>query len=189
MAGELAARPDRSESVLRLMQYAALWCRVQRALHSIVGRSVPPAEPPRRCQSFLSCTKESADGAALARTRFGNLVAYSRACAEARFARSCAVMHEGPDRGSSPGAAAEIGLFVCGLTFELKPTAEVGSVSLVRDDARVPRTRLALPAVVGRRLERGVRPHLASVPGRGRSGAANHEPNSTPPKMRSCWSP
>jgi hypothetical protein len=55
---------------------------------------------------------------------------------------------------------------LCGLTFELKPTTEVGGVSLVRDDARVPRTRLTLPAVVGRRLERGVRPRLASVPER-----------------------
>jgi hypothetical protein len=54
-------------------------------------------------------------------------------------------------------------LELCGLTFELKPTTEVGGVSLVRDDARVPRTRLTLPAVVGRRFERGVRPHLGSV--------------------------
>jgi hypothetical protein len=39
------------------------------------------------------------------------------------------------------------------LTFELKPTTEVGSVSLDCDDASWPQARLTLPAVVGRRLE------------------------------------
>jgi hypothetical protein len=49
--------------------------------------------------------------------------------------------------------------FVWSLTFELTPTAEASAVSLVRDDARVPRTRLTALAVAGRGVERGVRPH------------------------------
>jgi hypothetical protein len=52
---------------------------------------------------------------------------------------------------------------VCGLTFELKPTTEAGSVSPGCDDARGPQAGLALAAVVGRRLERGVRPHPRSA--------------------------
>jgi hypothetical protein len=51
-----------------------------------------------------------------------------------------------------------------GLTFELKPTTEVGGVRLDCDDARVPQASLTLPAVVGRRLERGVRPRLHVPP-------------------------
>jgi hypothetical protein len=51
---------------------------------------------------------------------------------------------------------------VCGLTFELKPTTEVGTVRLGCDDAGWPQASLAVPAVVGRRLERGVRPHFES---------------------------
>ena len=48
---------------------------------------------------------------------------------------------------------------MCGLTFELKPTTEVGTVRLDCDDARGPQASLTVPAVVGRRLERGVRRH------------------------------
>jgi hypothetical protein len=47
----------------------------------------------------------------------------------------------------------------CGLTFELKPTTEVGTVRLGCEDAGWPQASLTVPAVVGRRLERGVRPH------------------------------
>jgi hypothetical protein len=49
---------------------------------------------------------------------------------------------------------------LCGLTFELKPTTEVGTVSLDCEDAGWPQARLTVPAVVGRRLERGVRHHV-----------------------------
>jgi hypothetical protein len=51
----------------------------------------------------------------------------------------------------------------CGLTFELKPTTEAGGVRLDCDDARVPQASLTLPAVVGRRLERGVRDGLQNL--------------------------
>jgi hypothetical protein len=78
---------------------------------------------------------------------------------EARLARTCAAKHEGPDRESSPHAAVADGVFVCGLTFELTPTAEAGSVSLVREN--VHRTADQAYAACRSRsgVERGVRRH------------------------------
>jgi hypothetical protein len=80
------------------------------------------------------------------------------------------------DRASAAGAEArgcpgeagrrygcEHQVFWCGLTFELKPTTEVGGVRLDCDDASGPQASLTLPAVVGRRLERGVRPRCIST--------------------------
>jgi hypothetical protein len=73
----------------------------------------------------------------------------------------------GPELDAGCGAcaalwiAARIRAAWCGLTFELKPTTEVGGVRLDCDDASGPQASLTLPAVVGRRLERGVRPQFA----------------------------
>ena len=46
------------------------------------------------------------------------------------------------------------------LTFELTPTVEAGAVSPGCDDAGRPQAGLTAPAVAGRGVERGVRPHL-----------------------------
>jgi hypothetical protein len=114
------------------------------------------------------------------------------AAASAMCRGSCQAMklRLGPARGActSLWIADRTRAAWCGLTFELKPTTEVGGVRLDCDDAPVPQASLTLPAVVGRRLERGVRPHPASVPERGRGGAADHGPNSTLLKVRSCSS-
>jgi hypothetical protein len=51
---------------------------------------------------------------------------------------------------------------LCGLTFELTPTAEAGAVSPRRDDDHKARRGLTAPAVVGRGVERGVRQHFGA---------------------------
>ena len=48
----------------------------------------------------------------------------------------------------------------CRLTFELTPTAEVGVVSPVRDDATAGTDRAYNACRSGSGAERGVRPHL-----------------------------
>jgi hypothetical protein len=50
---------------------------------------------------------------------------------------------------------------VCGLTFELTPTAEAGSVSLDCDDANLATGQAYAACRSGSAVERGVRPHCA----------------------------
>jgi hypothetical protein len=62
---------------------------------------------------------------------------------------------------------------VCCITFELTPTAEAGTVSLDCENAQGPQARLTVPAVAGRGVERGVRPHCRHRPCRDLDGVSN----------------
>lgn len=52
---------------------------------------------------------------------------------------------------------------LCRLTFEVTPTAEVGTVSLVRDDAPSAADQAYSACRSGSGVDRGVRPHLRAL--------------------------
>jgi hypothetical protein len=67
------------------------------------------------------------------------------------------------------------GVFWCCLTFELTPTAEVGGVSLVRENVRSTADQAYAACRSGSAVERGVRPHrVCTFSGRQPNSAKCH---------------